>query len=331
MKAIALNSSGPIESTPLKVAERALPHPGAGEILLQVQACGLCHTDLHIVEGDITPPALPLIPGHQVVGRVEAIGEDVQGWSIGDYGGVPWLYAACGECSYCLRGEQNLCDAAQFTGFDRDGGYAEWIISRANFTLKIPENLGAEETAPLLCAGIIGYRSLRLAELRPGERLGLIGFGASAHIAIQLARHWDCEVYVFTRSPAHRLLAEELGAHWVGGIEQDPSVQIDRAVLFAPVGALVAPCLGKLRKGGTLAINAIHMSPIPEMDYQALYGERTLRSVTNATFQDGVELLDLAAQIPVQTRTTRYRLDEANEALLALKHSRINGAGVLIP
>lgn len=331
MKAMFLDEPAAIEAAPLVARETQIAQPVADELLIQVQACGICHTDLHTVEGDIHPPKVPIIPGHQVIGIVEAMGDDVQGWSIGDLVGVPWLYQVCRACEFCQRGEENLCPQAHFTGFHRQGGYAEKILSRADYTLKIPQGLRAESAAPLLCAGIIGYRALRKADVNPGERLGLVGFGASAHLAIQVARHWACEVYVFTRGLEHRRLAQELGAAWVGGAEDDPVHALDRAILFAPVGTLVPQMMAKLRRGGTLAINAIHMSPIPEMPYQLLYGERTLRSVANATYDDGVEFLKLAAEIPIQTRIETYALTEANRALLDLKQSRISGAGVLIP
>ncbi len=331
MKALWLDAPDRIHSGPLRLDELATPDPGRGELRIRIQACGICHTDLHTVEGDINPPSLPIIPGHQVVGVVEAIGEDVTGWSIGDLAGVPWLYRSCGRCDFCRRGEENLCIDAQFTGFDRNGGYAEAMISQADFTLRIPSGLDAEGAAPLLCAGIIGYRSLRKADVQPGEKVGLVGFGASAHLAIQVARGWDCEVFVFTRSHQHRELARELGACWVGGSDDDPPVALDRAVIFAPAGNLVPPTLARIRRGGTVAINAIHMSPIPEMEYDLIYGERTLRSVANATYVDGLEFLKLAVEMKIETKTTAYPLEDANRALQDLKDSRINGAGVLIP
>jgi propanol-preferring alcohol dehydrogenase len=296
---------------------------------LHVKFCGICHTDLHTVEGDIHPPALPITPGHQVVGIVDALGSGVDNLKLGDRVGVPWLHWACGECEQCRRGDENLCPYARFTGFHVDGGYAEYLLAEARFVLPIPTAISEEQAAPLLCAGIIGYRSLRKADLNPGERLGLVGFGASAHLAIQIARYWGCEVYVFTRSPGHRRHAIELGAVWVGGMEDQPPKPLDRAVIFAPAGNLVPNALGKLRVGGTLAINAIHMSPIPEMAYSLIYGERTLRSVTNATYRDGVEFLQLAAAIPVRAEITIYPLAEANRALSDLKASKINGEAVL--
>jgi propanol-preferring alcohol dehydrogenase len=243
--------------------------------------------------------------------------------------GVPWLYAACGECDFCQRGEENLCPDARFTGFHTDGGFAGFMLADARYVLPIPAGISDEQAAPLLCAGIIGYRSLRKADVNPGERVGLVGFGASAHLAIQVARHWGCEVYVFTRSPEHRRHAEELGASWAGEISQVPPRPLDRAVLFAPAGRLVPLTLEKLRPGGTLAINAIHMTPIPEMPYSIIYGEHTLRSVANATHRDGIEFLELAALIPVRATIRLYELREANQALADLKVSRITGEAVL--
>lgn len=330
MRALRLRTIKPIEKAPLILEDVQIPEPGEGQLLVRVLTSGICHTDLHIAEGDIHPPGLPITPGHQAVGRIEAMGEKVQDWRVGDRIGVPWLYRSCGHCSHCKRGEENLCAEAEFTGFHHDGGYGEYLLADANFALSIPEQIVDELAAPLLCAGIIGYRSLHKADLQPGETIGLIGFGASAHLAIQVALHWNCQVFVFTRNERHRNLASELGAAWVGGAEDETPVQLDRSVLFAPSGELVPLMLGKLRPGGTLAINAIHLTPIPEMPYQLIYGERTLRSVANATYQDGVEFLKLAAEIPVRAVTQNYPLEDANRALNDLKNSHINGAGVLI-
>ncbi len=329
MRAMLLSHAAPIDENPLVLIDQAKLKPGEGEVLLQVSVCGLCHTDLHTVEGEIIPPIFPVIPGHQVVGTVIAVGPGVNNLLVGARVGVPWLFHACGECEYCRRGEENLCPQARFTGFHVDGGYAEQMIADAQYLLPIPDGIKDEDAAPLLCAGIIGFRSLHKADLQPGECLGLVGFGASAHLAIQVARYWDCDVYVFTRSKGHRQLAEELGAAWVGGSEDRAPKLLDRAIIFAPVGELVPVMLEKIRPGGTLAINAIHMSPIPEMEYAHIYGERTLRSVANATYQDGVEFLHLAAEIPIRVSTKLYELAEANQALFDLKRSRIDGAGVL--
>lgn len=331
MKAVRLFEPGPIESAPLSMVELPRPHPGPGQLLIRVLACGLCHTDLHTVVGEIVPPGLPITLGHQIVGSIEEIGEGVEGWERGDRVGVPWLYDACGACEYCFRGEENLCQQAQFTGFHVDGGYAEAVLADARYTLTLPEGLSDEAAAPLLCAGIIGYRSLHKSDLQPGERVGLVGFGASAHLALQVAKYWGCEVFVFTRSESHRRLAQGLGADWVGGAENQAPALLDRAILFAPAGDLVPVMLEKIRPGGTLAINAIHLSPIPEMEYRLIYGERTLRSVANATYSDGVEFLKIAVDIPIRTETQIYSLSDANQALLDLKNSLINGAGVLLP
>ena len=330
MKTLRLEKPGPVERSPLKMTELPRPNVGPGQLLLRVRACGVCHTDLHTVEGDIVPPHYPIVPGHQVVAIIEELGDGVEGWDIGDRVGVPWLYRACGVCDQCARGDENLCDQAQFTGFHVDGGYAEFMLADARYVLPLPAGLSDEEVAPLLCAGIIGYRSLHKSDVQPGERLGLVGFGASAHLAIQIANFWDCEVYVFTRSESHRQLARDLGAVWVGGSEDRAPVLLDRAILFAPVGDLVPVMLEKIRPGGTLAINAIHLSPIPEMEYQVIYGERTLRSVANATYQDGEEFLRLATEIPVKVSRQEYTLEQANRALNDLKNSRIDGAGVLL-
>jgi propanol-preferring alcohol dehydrogenase len=330
MLAMRLPEQRPVETKPLRMEEQTLPEPGPGQVRLKVLACGVCHTDLHTVEGDINPKQLPITPGHQVVGVVDSIGNGVgTDLRMGDRVGVPWLYSTDGTCEFCQRGDENLCPQAQFTGFHVDGGFAEYVLARADYVLPIPEEISDEQAAPLLCAGIIGYRSLRKADLAPGERLGLVGFGASAHLAIQVARHWGCEVYVFTRSDEHRSHARELGAAWVGGAQDRQPALLDRAVIFAPAGGLVPMILAKIRPGGTLAINAIHMSPIPEMPYNLIYGERTLRSVANATYQDGLEFLELAQEIPIHATVRTYPLAAANQALEDLKHSRINGEAVL--
>ncbi len=329
MRAMRLSAYRSAEQDPLELTEVPVPEPGSGEIRIRINLCGVCHTDLHTVEGDIHPPELPITPGHQVVGRVDALGTGVEKFELGDRVGVPWLYETDGTCEFCHRGMENLCPNARFTGFHVDGGYAEYMLAKSAYALPLPDSIRDEQAAPLLCAGIIGYRSLRQADLRPGERLGLVGFGASAHLAIQAARYWGCEVYVFTRSEEHRQHARELGAAWAGGAEDEAPEQLDRAVIFAPVGYLVPLILEKLRPAGTLAINAIHMSPIPEMEYKLIYGERTLRSVANATYRDGEEFLDLAAEIPIRATVSEYPLEDANQALRDLKHSRINGEALL--
>jgi propanol-preferring alcohol dehydrogenase len=329
MKAMVLREPKPVENNPLGLADLPVPEPAPGQVRLRVGACGVCHTDLHLVEGEIATPRLPVVPGHQIVGRVDALGEGVTRFAVGDRAGVPWLYSTCEECEYCQRGLENLCDNARFTGQHADGGFAEYMVVPADFAYSIPMGFPDDQAAPLLCAGIIGYRSLRLSEIQRGERLGLYGFGASAHVTIQVARHWGCEVSVFTRSEEHQRHARALGAAWVGQAQDTPPAELDSAITFAPAGWLVPEALRVLRKGGTLAINAIHMSPIPELPYQVLYGERTVRSVANSTRQDAEELLLLAAEIPIQTDVELYPLDQANAVLQRLKRAEIQGAAVL--
>jgi len=324
-----LSKPAPVEDFPLVSTDLLLLRPDSSQLLLRVLTCGVCHTDLHIAEGELAAPQLPLTPGHQVVAEIESVGEEVAEFSVGQRVGVPWMQTTCGQCEFCRRGEENLCEQARFTGLHVDGGFAEFMLAAPQFVLPLPPSISDVQTAPLLCAGIIGYRALRKADLQPGERLGLFGFGASAHLAIQLARHWDCEVYVFTRSPQHRRHAESLGAIWTGSADEKPPQWLDRAVSFTPSGELVPLVLEKLRRGGTLVINAVHSSPIPEMRYELLYGERTLRSVSNATRQDGVEFLQLAAEIPLTASVTEYPLEDANEALLDVKNASLNGQAVL--
>jgi propanol-preferring alcohol dehydrogenase len=329
MQAMVLFSPKSIEDNPLVLTEVQDPQPGPGQVRLQVHACGVCHTDLHTVEGELKLPKLPVVPGHQIVGVVDAIGQGATRYRLGERLGVGWLGWTCGECAYCRRGEENLCPHARFTGLHMDGGYAQYAVVDERFAYPIPEQFSHLEAAPLLCAGIIGYRSLRLSGIQPGERLGLYGFGASAHIAIQVARHWGCEVYVFSRGEEHRRLAQELGAAWTGQAQETPPVPLDAGITFAPAGWLVPLALGHLRPGGTLAINAVYMSPIPELRYELLYGERILRSVANFTRQDAEEFLRLAAEIPVRTEVEAYPLAEANIALQRLKRGEIRGSAVL--
>jgi propanol-preferring alcohol dehydrogenase len=329
MRAMLLTKAKPAEESPLHEADLPVPAPGPGEIRVRVRVCGVCHTDLHVVEGDLPLPKLPLVPGHQIVGVVEASGPGVHQFKEGDRVGIPWLYSTCGHCAYCTKGLENLCENARFTGYQVDGGYAEAVVVPAEFAYEIPKTFSDVGAAPLLCAGIIGYRSLRLSNVQSGERLGLYGFGASAHIVLQLARHMNCEVYVFTRSSAHRELALNLGAVWAGAAQDTPPAPLDSAIIFAPAGPLVPEALRVLRKGGTAALAGITMSPIPEMDYSLIYHERILRSVANSTRQDARDLLRLAAEIPVRTEVQIFSISEANQALQALKHSQIRGAGVL--
>ncbi len=325
-----LASAKPIEENPLSLMEVPTPVPREGEIRIRVQACGLCHTDLHIIEGDIPPAKLPVIPGHQIVGLVEARGPEAKRFQEGDRVGVAWLRHACGQCRYCKGSSENLCEKAEFTGYQADGGYAEFAIVEENFAYRLPKDFLTEQAAPLLCAGVIGYRALRLSEIRKGGRLGLYGFGGSAHIVIQIARYWNCEVYVFTRSPEHQKLAQALGASWVGCAEDSPPEKLQAAIVFAPAGNLVLDALRVLDRGGTVALAGITMTPIPEIDYNRfLYHERKIRSVANATRRDAEELLQLASEIPLRTEIEIFSLPQINHALQKLKHSGIQGAGVV--
>ncbi len=329
MRAMVLEKPRPAEESPLTLREVASPGPKQGEIRVRVRCCGLCHTDLHTVEGDLTLPKLPIIPGHQIVGVVDALGPGVRAFKEGDRVGIPWLFSTDGVCDYCRRDLENLCDKGRFTGYHVDGGYAEATIVHEGFAHGLPGPFTDESAAPLLCAGIIGYRSYRISGVRRGERLGLFGFGASAHLVLQLARYQGCEVYVFTRAKVHQDLAVRLGAAWVGGADDTPDAKLDAAIIFAPAGALVPIALKHLRKAGTLTLAGITMSTIPPMDYPLLYQERTIRSVANSTRRDCAEFLDLAAAAQIETEVEIFELEQANEALTDLKHSRIRGAGVL--
>jgi propanol-preferring alcohol dehydrogenase len=334
MMAMQLLHPQPIDRRPLTPIDHPRPDPGDGEIRIRVRACGVCHTDLHIVEGDIPHPKLPIVPGHQIAGVVDARGAQATRFQEarfhdGERVGVPWLYSACGECEYCRSGCENLCEHARFTGYHVDGGFAEYVVVPEAFAYRLPDGFDDVQAAPLLCAGVIGYRALRLSGIQPGQRLGLYGFGASAHIAIQVARHWGCEVYVFTRSQEHRRHALQLGATWAGESGETPPATVDGSIIFAPVGSLAPDALRVLRPGGTLALAGITMTDIPQMPYDLIYRERTLRSVANATRRDAEELLDLAAEIPIHTDVEVMPLSQANEALLRVKRSEVKGAVVL--
>ena len=329
MKAELLKTTADVTTNPLANVDFPQPTPAAGEILVKIDVCAVCHTDLHVVEGELPNIALPIIPGHQIVGRVDACGEGVTRFKAEDRVGIFWLHWADGTCEFCKRGEENLCPNAQFTGYTAQGGYAEYTTVHQDFALSLPANFSDVEVAPLLCAGIVGYRSVKLSDLKKGERLGLFGYGASADICIQVARYWGCEVYVFTRSPDHQKMALDHGAAWVGQADGKPPAKLDRAIIFAPVGSLIPVALGHLRNAGTLCINAIHTSPIPEMPYSLLWGERTIRTVANVTRQDAEEFLPLAAEIPIRSVNQVFALNEANKALQMLKHSQINGSAVL--
>ncbi len=329
MRAWLLREPRPVGEGPLVEVEMAPPGLGEHDLLIRVGVCGVCHTDLHIVEGDIELPKLPVVPGHQVVGRVERVGRSASRFVLGDRVGVAWLNWACGQCEYCRRGQENLCDYARFTGYHVDGGYAEYQVTDERFVYAIPDAFSDEQAAPLLCAGVIGYRALKLAGGTDIKRLGLFGFGASAHIAIQIARYWGIESYVFTRSPEHRELATELGAVWTGAAGEDPGARMDSSIIFAPAGQLVPEALKSLRKGGTLVLAGIHMTRIPQFDYSLLWGERVIRSVANATREDAEEMLALAAKIPVHTEVETFPMAQANETLQKLAKSEIRGAAVL--
>ena len=334
MKAWILSQQAAVESRPLGLKDIECPRTADDEILIKVHACGICRTDLHVVEGDLRSRKSPVIPGHQIVGAIESVGSEVKGFARGDRVGIAWLNRTCGACNFCRTGNENLCDRAQFTGWSVDGGYAEFALAPAAFTYHLPDNFHDIQAAPLLCAGIIGYRCLRLTGLADkdwrGARLGLYGFGAAGHVCIQVARARGAEVYVCTRDrERHRALAHELGAAWVGDADAKPPVALDASIIFAPAGELVPIALRSIRKGGTLVLGGIHMSPIPSFDYSLIYGERAVRSVANNTRADGIEFLAEAAQIPVRTHTQLFKFDEANEALIALKNDAIRGAGVL--
>lgn len=329
MKAVRFFNPASIEYKPLKIYEVKVPAPADHEILIKIKTCGICHTDLHIVEGELQQNKSPLTPGHQIIGIVEKVGNKVINHKEGERVGVAWLFSTCGRCEFCTHGRENLCVNAKFTGYDVDGGFAEYMAIHENFAYPIPQIFSDETAAPLLCAGIIGYRALRLSEIKPGERLGLFGFGASAHITIQIARHLGCEVYVFSRNEHHRKLAEQLGSVWTGTADQIPPHLLHSAISFAPAGELVPKALSVLRRGGTLALAGIYVTPIPILDYSLLYYERKLRSVANSTRQDATDFLKIAAEIPVRTEVEIFPLADANYALQLLKESKINGAGVL--
>lgn len=330
MKAMVLSKTGTVDTDPLQLQSVPVPQPGPGQLLVELNVCGVCRTDLHVIEGELERPKLPLIPGHQAVGVITRVGPNVSERAVGERVGIAWLQGTCGQCEFCKSGRENLCSAARFTGYQVDGGYAECAVVPASFAYPIPTVFSDEEAAPLLCAGIIGYRALRLSGIRPGQRLGLYGFGASAHIAIQIARHWGCEVYVCSLKPQHQTLARDMGAIWVGGASDPPPVRLHGSIIFAPAGEIVPSALRALERGGTLAIAGIHMTPIPSLDYgREVFGERVIRSVTANTKQDGLDLLREAAAIPIRTHTRRFALEQANEALQALKAGAIRGAAVL--
>ena len=330
MKAAILAAPAPISDRPLKIVDVADPRARSRHVLLRVRACGVCRTDLHIVEGELRPKQLRVIPGHQIVGEViESATADI---SLGTRVGVSWVGGTDGTCPYCMKGLENLCDSPTFTGYTVAGGYAQYAFARADFVFPLPDSLDDLHAAPLLCAGIIGFRSLRVAGVQPGERVGLFGFGASAHLAIAVLRAWKCEVYVSTRGKSHRELAASLGATWVGSEAEKLPVELDRAITFAPSGDVVIAALASLRKGGVVAINAIHLDRVPQFDYDTLlWGERQIRSVANMTRADARDFLALAAEIGLRPKVTVFSLDQANEALMAVKRDAVDGAAVIVP
>lgn len=316
---------------PLRVESAPDPEPGPDEIVLRVSACGVCRTDLQLVEGDLAARQLPITPGHQVVGRVTGVGRNVAQWRPGDRVGVAWLAEACGACRFCATDRENLCPDARFTGWDRDGGYSDLMTARADFAFSVPDAFSDLEAAPLLCGGVIGYRSLRISAITPGGNLGLYGFGASASLAIQVAQHWGCNVFVTTRSRSEQQRALEMGAAWAGSYHEKPPVPLDAAVTFAPVGHVAIEALKAVDRGGTVAVNAIHLDHIPEFGYDLLWWERQLRSVANYTRADAAEFLALAAAIPIQTAPDEYPLTDANLALQRLREGEVSGTAVLVP
>ena len=328
MKAMVLRTPGEA----LVLEQRPDPAPGPGQLQVEIGACGVCRTDLHVVDGDLTEPRLPIVPGHEIVGRVSALGPGVDGFAPGDRVGIPWLGYTCGHCAYCETGDENLCDDPGFTGYQIDGGYADITVADARYCLPLPDEGSDAELAPLLCAGLIGYRSLVMAGER-ARRLGIYGFGAAAHIVAQVARFQGREIFAFT-SPgdlAAQQFARELGAAWAGGSDETPPRELDAAIIFAPVGPLVPAALRAVRKGGTVVCGGIHMSEIPAFPYRILWGERVVRSVANLTRQDAIEFLALAPRVPVRTHTVEFPLARANEALDALRNGELNGAAVLVP
>ncbi|MFZ2448302.1 MAG: zinc-dependent alcohol dehydrogenase family protein [Syntrophobacteraceae bacterium] len=330
MKAMVLEKCAPMESAPLRWTEVPDPEPGPGQVRVKVLTCGICRTDLHVIEGELPFLGRPVIPGHQIVGVVDRLGAGSHRFEPGRRIGIAWLRHTCGQCGYCRSGRENLCEAALFTGYHAPGGYAEYAVADEDFAYPIPDVFSDTEAPPLLCAGIIGYRGLKRSGLRPGESLGIYGFGSSAHIVLQIALHQGCKVYVCTRGEKHRELAARLGACWVGEKAEEMPVETDSAIIFAPAGELVPQALTRLRKGGTLALAGIYMSPIPLMDYEKhLFFEKNIHSVTANTREDGLELLRIAAEIPIRAQVEVFSLRDANEALLRLKRDRIEGSGIL--
>lgn len=329
MRAMALHNPALVETAPLVPCDLPLPEPADDEVRVRVHVCGICRTDLHVVEGDLAPRLTPIVPGHQAVGVVDKCGARVRGIEVGSRVGIAWLHRTCGKCEYCATGQENLCAHAKFTGYTHNGGFAEYVVAPAAFVHPLPEGFSDLHAAPLLCAGIIGFRCLRVSGIRANQNLGLYGFGAAAHVAIQVAQHWGARVFVCTRDERHRVLARSMGAAWVGAAAEPPPEPLDAAIIFAPAGELVPAALATIKRGGMVVLGGIHMSPIPQFPYELLYGERVLRSVMNNTREDGRDFLRLAAAIPIHTRVETFPLDHANQALAKLKNDAIEGAAVL--
>jgi propanol-preferring alcohol dehydrogenase len=330
MKAQILKEISPIENRPLELIDLPIPRPRSKEILVKISACGVCHTELDEIEGRIQPK-LPIVLGHEIVGKVKSLGSGATKFKVGDRVGISWIHSACGKCHFCKEGNENLCSEFQGTGCHASGGYAEYTVVSEDFAYLIPDRFTDSQAAPLLCAGAIGFRDLRLSGIKPGQSLGLFGFGASAHIVIQVAKYWGCEIYVFTRSEEHRNLAKKLGAAWTGRAEDDPPQRLKCAIDFTPVGETVPNALRVLEKGGRLVIAVIRKrSPIPPLDYaQLLWDEKEIKSVANITRKDAQDFLPLAAEIPIIPEVREFELEEANEALILLKQGKIQGAAVL--
>jgi len=331
MKAMVLEAVAPIDSSPLKPRDLPLPEPGPGEVRIKVRCCAICRTDLHVIEGELPQQKLPIIPGHQVVGSVDKVGEGCSGFREGERAGVAWLRHTCGRCIFCNRGQENLCESSRYTGYYADGGYAEYVVAPESFVYRIPNAFDDADAPPLLCAGIIGYRALKRAQVPDGGRLALYGFGSSAHVVMQIARHRGYRVFVVSRGERHLQLARDMGAEWTGEDAAGMPEKADSAIIFAPAGHLVPPALEALEKGGTLALAGIYMTDIPQLNYEKhLFYERNIHSVTANTREDGRQLLEEAAEIPIRPHTKAYPLEEANKALQDLKNDRISGTGVLM-
>jgi propanol-preferring alcohol dehydrogenase len=327
---MTLHAQATIDSRPLRREDREPPQPKPGEILVRVAACGICRTDLHVIEGDLPLHRTPIVPGHQVVGRVERVGDGATRFRIGDRVGIAWLRMTCGRCAFCVSGRENLCERAEFTGWDADGGFADYTVVPEAFAYAIPTVFTDVDAAPLLCAGIIGYRALKLSGVTGHGKLGIYGFGSSAHVTLQVARARGADVYVWTRAPAQQQFARRLGAAWAGDLDAPAPERMDGAIIFAPVGDVVPVALANLARGGTLALAGIYMTPLPPLPYASLFEERAIRTVTANTRADGAELLEAAAQIPIRPTVTTFPLDQANEALQRLKAGAFAGTGVLV-